>query len=38
MSKNPAAMKNEADKNWSSVSKLPAPLLPDYMRAVGSTQ
>jgi YHS domain-containing protein len=38
MSKDPAAMKNEADKNWPKVSKLPAPPLPDYMRGAGGTQ
>ena len=29
MRKDPAAMKDEADKNWPKVSKLPAPPLPD---------
>jgi YHS domain-containing protein len=38
MSKDPAAMKNEADKNWPKVSKLPSPPLPDYMRGAGHTQ
>lgn len=28
------AMKNLADENWSKVSKLPAPPVPDYMRGV----
>jgi YHS domain-containing protein len=38
MSKDPAVMKNEADRNWPKVSKLPAPPLPDYMRGSGDTQ
>ncbi len=38
MRKDPAAMKNEADKYWPKVSKLPAPPLPDYMRGAGGTQ
>jgi hypothetical protein len=25
-------MKSEADNNWSQVSKLPTPPVPDYMR------
>ena len=37
MSKDPAAMKKEADKNWPEVSKLPAPFLPDYMQRAGTT-
>jgi YHS domain-containing protein len=32
MSKDPAAMKSQADENWSKVSQLPAPPMPDYMR------
>jgi len=38
MSKDPAAMKNEADKNWPKVSNLPAPPVPAYMRGPGDTQ
>jgi len=37
MSKDPVAMKKEADKNWPEVSKLPAPFLPDYMQRAGTT-
>jgi YHS domain-containing protein len=37
MKKDAANMKAEADRNWPAVSKLPAPPLPDYMRAVGQT-
>jgi YHS domain-containing protein len=32
MSKDPATMKEAADKNWPRVSKIPAPPRPDYMR------
>lgn len=32
MSKDTSAMKSQADENWSKVSKLPAPPMPDYMR------
>jgi YHS domain-containing protein len=35
MSKDPAAMKSQADENWSKVSHLPTPPLPDYMRGAG---
>jgi len=35
MSKDPTAMKNQADENWSNVSHLPDPPLPDYMRSRG---
>ncbi len=33
MRANIATMKNEADQNWSKVSKMPAPPTPDYMKA-----
>jgi YHS domain-containing protein len=32
MSKDPSGMKGQADENWSKVSHLPDPPLPDYMR------
>jgi YHS domain-containing protein len=35
MSKDPATMKEAADKNWPRVSKIPAPPRPDYMRGAG---
>jgi hypothetical protein len=35
MSKDPAAMRSEADENWSKVSHMPAPPLPAYMRNAG---
>ena len=38
MSEDPAAMRSKADANWPKVSQLPAPPLPDYMRAAGTTQ
>ena len=38
MKADPAAMKSQADKNWSKVSKLPAPPVPDYMRGAGKPQ
>ena len=38
MSKDPAAMKSQADENWSKVSSLPAPPLPDYMRGASQPQ
>jgi YHS domain-containing protein len=38
MSKDAAAMKRQADENWSKVSHLPDPPLPDYMRGPGDTK
>jgi YHS domain-containing protein len=38
MSKDPAAMKSQADQNWPKVSQLPAPPLPDYMRRANEQQ
>jgi YHS domain-containing protein len=38
MSKDPAAMRNQADENWSKVSHLPDPPLPEYMRSTGERQ
>jgi YHS domain-containing protein len=35
MNKDPAAMRSQADENWSKVSHLPDPPLPDYMRSTG---
>jgi YHS domain-containing protein len=35
MKADPAGMKSLADENWSKVSKLPVPPLPDYMRGAG---
>jgi YHS domain-containing protein len=35
MKANPAAMKSQADENWSKVSHLPTPPVPDYMRGAG---
>jgi YHS domain-containing protein len=37
MSEDPAAMRNKADANWAKVSQLPAPPVPDYMRATRAT-
>ena len=31
-------MKSQADENWSKVSQLPAPPVPDYMRGAGEPQ
>jgi YHS domain-containing protein len=38
MSKEPAAMKNQADENWSKVSHLPDPPLPGYMRGASESR
>ena len=38
MTADPAAMKRQADENWSKVSHLPTPPVPDYMRAAGKPQ
>ena len=38
MSGDPEAMKSQANANWSKVSQLPAPSVPDYMRGAGETQ
>jgi hypothetical protein len=35
MRADPAAMAGKADKNWSKVSQLPVPPVPDYMRGGG---
>jgi YHS domain-containing protein len=37
MRKDPG-MKSRADENWSKVSRLPAPPLPDYMRGASQSQ
>ncbi len=37
MSEDPVAMKSKADENWSKVSQLPEPPVPDYMRSPGGT-
>jgi hypothetical protein len=38
MSKDPAAMKSQADENWPKVSQLPTPAVPDYMRGANEPQ
>jgi YHS domain-containing protein len=38
MGEDPVAMRSKADENWSKVSQLPDPPVPDYMRIVGDTQ
>jgi YHS domain-containing protein len=38
MSKDPAAMKSQADENWPKVSRLPNPPVPDYMRTPAKPQ
>jgi YHS domain-containing protein len=38
MQADPAVMTGKADKNWSKVSQLPVPPVPDYMRGAGDTQ
>jgi YHS domain-containing protein len=38
MSKDPAAMRSQADQNWPKVSQLPAPPVPDYMRRASEQQ
>lgn len=38
MSKDPAAMKSQADENWPKVSHLPNPPVPDYMRGANVPQ
>jgi YHS domain-containing protein len=37
MSEDPVAMRSKADENWSKVSQLPEPPVPDYMRSPGGT-
>jgi YHS domain-containing protein len=38
MKADPAAMKRQADGNWSNVSRLPPPPVPDYMRGADKPQ
>jgi YHS domain-containing protein len=35
MKADPVAMKSQAHENWSKVSQLPTPPVPDYMRGAG---
>jgi YHS domain-containing protein len=35
MSKDPTAMRSQADENWSKVSHMPDPPLPDYVGSTG---
>jgi YHS domain-containing protein len=38
MKADPVAMKSQADQNWSKVSHLPTPPVPDYMHGAGKPQ
>jgi YHS domain-containing protein len=38
MKADPAAMKSQADENWTKVSLLPTPAVPDYMREASKPQ
>jgi len=38
MKADPAALKRQADENWSKVSHLPTPPVPDYMRKAAKPQ